>query len=64
MTNGANDASQTRLLHRISVLLSVVVVAIAIGFFYLASSLCLAFLLGGFLAILVEPIVAWLERYT
>lgn len=54
--------SQVRLLRRIAALLAVVVVAIGVVFFYFASSLCLAFLLAGFLAILAEPMVAWLER--
>ena len=51
-----------RLLRRIAALLAVVVLAIGITFFYFASSLCLAFLLAGFLAILVEPLVMWLEN--
>jgi len=38
------------------------VIAIIIGFFYLASSLCVTFLLAAFLAILVDPLVTRLER--
>jgi predicted PurR-regulated permease PerM len=61
MTN-PDEGSQTRLLHRIAILLSVVVAAIGVAFFYFASSLCLAFLLAGFLAIVAEPLVGWLEE--
>ena len=59
MTN-PDEGSQTRLLHRIAILLSVVVAAIGVDFLYFASSLCLAFLLAGFLDIVAEPLVRWL----
>jgi predicted PurR-regulated permease PerM len=39
-----------------------VVVAVAVTFFYFASSLCITILLAGFLAVLVEPIVGLLEK--
>jgi predicted PurR-regulated permease PerM len=43
-------------------LLWVVVIALAVTFFYFASSFWITVLLAGFLAILVEPLVARLER--
>src|SRR5215471_7393483 len=44
-------------------LLWVVVVAILIAFAFFASSLCITFLLAGFLAILVDPIPTYFERW-
>ena len=58
----AGDGSRERLLGRITTLLWVVVIALAVTFFYYASSFWITLLLSGFLAILVEPIVASMER--
>jgi predicted PurR-regulated permease PerM len=48
---------------RMVALLWVIVVAILISFAFFASSLCITFLLAGFLAILVDPIPTRLERW-
>jgi predicted PurR-regulated permease PerM len=60
--DNADDALRDRLLGRITALLWVVVIALVVAFFYFASSLCITILLAGFLAILVEPAVALLNR--
>ena len=60
--NNADDGSRELLLRRITALLWVVVIALAVTFFYFASSLCVTLLLAAFLAILVEPLVARLEK--
>jgi predicted PurR-regulated permease PerM len=60
--HNADDGSRERLLGRITALLWVVVIALAVTFFYFASSLCVTLLLAAFLAILVEPLVARLEK--
>jgi predicted PurR-regulated permease PerM len=61
-SDNADDSSRDRLLGRITALLWVVVIALAVTFFYFASSLCITILLAVFLAILVEPVVASLEK--
>ena len=61
-SHNADDSSRDRLLGRITALLWVVVIALAVTFFYFASSLCITILLAAFLAILVEPVVASLEK--
>jgi predicted PurR-regulated permease PerM len=48
---------------RIVGLLWVVVIAIVVAFAYFASSLCITFLLAGFLALLCDPIPTYLERF-
>jgi predicted PurR-regulated permease PerM len=55
--------SQPRPMVRIVGLLWVVVIAIVVAFAYFASSLCITFLLAGFLALLVDPIPTALERF-
>src|SRR5260370_24193641 len=62
MNDNADDGSRERLLGRITALLWAVVIALAVTFFYFASSLCITILLAAFLAILDEPLVALLER--
>lgn len=47
---------------RIVGLLWVVVIAIVVAFAYFASSLCITFLLAGFLALVLDPIPTFLER--
>ena len=60
--HNADDASRGRLLGRITALLWVVVIALAVTFFYFASSFWITLLMAGLLAILVEPLVGLLER--
>ncbi|HEY2821336.1 MAG TPA: AI-2E family transporter [Candidatus Acidoferrum sp.] len=55
--------SQPRPMVRIVGLLWVVVIAIVVAFAYFASSLCITFLLAGFLALLLDPIPTFLERF-
>ncbi len=54
---------QPRPMVRIVGLLWVVVIAIVVAFAYFASSLCITFLLSGFLALLCDPIPTYLERF-
>jgi predicted PurR-regulated permease PerM len=54
---------QPRPMVRIAGLLWVVVIAIVVAFAYFASSLCITFLLAGFLALLFDPIPTYLERF-
>src|ERR1700743_1419411 len=54
--------TQPRPMVRIVGLLWVVVIAIVVAFAYFASSLCITFLLSGFLALLFDPIPTYLER--
>jgi predicted PurR-regulated permease PerM len=51
-----------QLLSRIAWLLWVIVIALAVAFCFFASSICVTLLLAAFLAILVEPTIAFLER--
>jgi AI-2 transport protein TqsA len=44
-------------------LLWVIVIAIIVAFGFFASSLCITFLLAGFLAILLDPIPSYFERF-
>jgi len=60
--HNTDDGSRERLLGRITALLWVVVVALAVTFFYYASSFWITLLLSAFLAILVEPLVALIGR--
>jgi predicted PurR-regulated permease PerM len=60
-TNG-DHGSRERLLGRITALLWVVVIALAVTFFFYASSFWITLLLSGFLTILVEPLVGRLVR--
>ncbi len=53
---------QPRPMVRIVGLLWVVVIAIVVAFAYFASSLCITFLLAGFLALLLDPIPTYLEK--
>ena len=57
-----DDGSRERLLGRITALLWVVVIALAVTFFFYASSFWITLLLSGFLTILVEPLVGRLVR--
>lgn len=52
-----------RLLDRIAWLLLILVVLLALAFCYFANSFCITLLLGAFIAILVDPLVTYLERF-
>jgi predicted PurR-regulated permease PerM len=54
---------QPRPMSRLVGLLWVVVIAIVVAFAYFASSLCITFLLAGFLALLCDPIPTYLEPF-
>src|ERR1700688_2491910 len=54
---------ESRLPRRAVALLWVMVIAIGLAFAFFASSLCITFLLAGFLAILLDPIPTNLERW-
>ena len=51
------------LLTRIAWLLCVIVLAIAVAFAFFASSLCVTLVFSGFLAIAVDPLVTFVERW-
>jgi predicted PurR-regulated permease PerM len=63
MADSPQVDSQPRPLVRLVALLWVVVIAILIAFAFFASSLCITFLLAGFLAILLDPIPTYFERW-
>ena len=54
---------QNRLLRQIVFLLCLLALALLIAFFYFASSLCITVVLASFLAILVDPLIMYLERF-
>ena len=62
MPGSSQTEPQPRPMVRIVGLLWVVVIAIIVAFAYFASSLCITFLLAGFLALLCDPIPTYLER--
>jgi predicted PurR-regulated permease PerM len=63
MMRSSTDLLQPRLLSRIAWLLWVIVLALILAFCFFASSFCITLLLAAFLAILVDPIVTYLERW-
>src|SRR6202162_3762895 len=63
MPDNAQPETQPRPLVRVVALLWVVVIAIIVAFGFFASSLCITFLLAGFLAILLDPIPTYFERW-
>jgi predicted PurR-regulated permease PerM len=63
MMRRSAGAFQSRLLSRIAWLLSALVVFLALAFSFFASSFCITLLLGGFLAILIDPLVTFLEHW-
>ncbi len=63
MMHSSTDLLQLRLLSRIAWLLWVIVLALMLAFCFFASSFCITLLLAGFLAILVDPVVTYLERW-
>src|SRR5580700_1090155 len=63
MPDNVQPESQPRPLVRVVALLWVVVIAIIVAFGFFASSLCITFLLAGFLAILLDPIPSYFERF-
>src|SRR6202167_5328297 len=62
MPDNVQPESQPRPLVRVVALVWVVVIAIIVAFGFFASSLCITFLLAGFLAILLDPIPPYFER--
>src|SRR5271154_3431057 len=63
MADNAQSNSQPRPPVKVVALLWVVVIAIVVAFGFFASSLCITFLLAGFLAILLDPIPTYFERW-
>jgi predicted PurR-regulated permease PerM len=63
MMRSSTDLLQPRLLSRIAWLLWVIVLALILAFCFFASSFCITLLLAAFLAILVDPVVTYLERW-
>jgi predicted PurR-regulated permease PerM len=62
MPDNAQPETQPRPLVKVVALVWVVVIAIIVAFGFFASSLCITFLLAGFLAILLDPIPTYFER--
>jgi predicted PurR-regulated permease PerM len=54
---------QNQLLRQIVFLLCILALALFVAFFYFASSLCITVVLASFLAILVDPLIMYLERF-
>jgi predicted PurR-regulated permease PerM len=54
---------QNRLLRQIVLLLCILALALIVAFCYFASSLCITVVLSSFLAILVDPLIMYLERF-
>lgn len=54
---------QNRLLRQIVLLLCILALALFVAFFYFASSLCITLVLSSFLAILIDPLIMYLERF-
>jgi len=63
MMRSSTDLLQRRLLSRIAWLLWVIVLALLMAFCFFASSFCITLLLAAFLAILVDPLVTYLESW-
>jgi predicted PurR-regulated permease PerM len=63
MMRSSTALLQPRLLSRIAWLLWVIVLALILAFCFFASSFCITLVLAAFLAILVDPIVTYLERW-
>jgi predicted PurR-regulated permease PerM len=63
MMRSSADLLQQRLLSRIAWLLWVIVLVLLMGFCFFASSFCITLLLAAFLAILVDPLVTYLESW-
>jgi AI-2 transport protein TqsA len=63
MADSTQLMTQPRPPVRVVALLWVIVIAIIVAFGFFASSLCITFLLAGFLAILLDPIPTYFERF-
>lgn len=67
LPNSTRDQTEENIprrpLARVTSLLWVIVIAIALAFGFFASSLCITFLLAAFLAIVVDPVVTVLQRF-
>jgi predicted PurR-regulated permease PerM len=59
----ADVLQQNPLLRQIVFLLCILALALLMAFFYFASSLCITLVLSSFLAILVDPLIMYLERF-
>lgn len=57
------DLLQSRLLSRVAWLLWVIVLVLLMAFCFVASSFCITLLLAAFLAILIDPVVTYLEGW-
>jgi predicted PurR-regulated permease PerM len=63
MADSTQVVTQPRPPVRVVALLWVIVIAIIVAFGFFASSLCITFLLAGFLALLLDPIPTYFERF-
>jgi predicted PurR-regulated permease PerM len=63
MKPSSTDLLQSRLLSRMAWLLWVIVLVLLMAFCFFASSFCITLLLAAFLAILVDPVVTYGERW-
>jgi predicted PurR-regulated permease PerM len=63
MADSTQLVTQPRPPVRVVALLWVIVIAIIVAFGFFASSLCITFLLAGFLALLLDPIPTYFERF-
>jgi AI-2 transport protein TqsA len=63
MAESTQLVTQPRPPARVVALLWIIVIAIIVAFGFFASSLCITFLLAGFLAILLDPIPTYFERF-
>src|ERR1700693_2443899 len=63
MPDNPQPETQPRPLVRVVALMWGGVIAIIVAFGFFASSLCITFLLAGFLAILLDPIPTYFERF-
>jgi AI-2 transport protein TqsA len=63
MSRSPAAEDRVHLLHGIHTLLTAIVVALGLTFLYFAGSFCITVILASFIAILVEPIIGYAERY-
>src|ERR1700723_686270 len=63
MIRATSNLLQVRLLRRISWFLGTIVIGLLMAFCFFASSFCITLLLAAFLAILVDPLVTYLESW-
>src|ERR1700723_1577577 len=63
MIRATSNLLQVRLLRRIRWFLGTLVIGLVLAFCFFASSFCITLLLAAFLAILVDPVVTYSERW-